>query len=126
MAGEPKRFAVISTDGSVAGFAEAVPFPVQASDHNCKVSVVRQSPVAEAVVVRASGYTAREPLSVTGNFKAESAPRNPSASADGTWHALIDTQTPGQRSGTATIKVAGKACAVTVSFPWGEGSGKQQ
>ena len=126
MAGEPKRFAVVSTDGSVAGFAEAVPFPIQASDHNCKLSAVRQTPLAETVLVRAGGYTAREPLNVTGNFKPESMPRNPTVSSDGTWQQLFETQTPGQRSGTTTIKVAGAGCAVTVSFPWGDGSGKQQ
>ena len=40
--GEPKRFAVVSRDGRVAGFAEAVPFPIEATDKNCKLSVVRQ------------------------------------------------------------------------------------
>ncbi|HZP24547.1 MAG TPA: hypothetical protein VFB04_13960 [Terriglobales bacterium] len=126
MAGEPKRFAVVSTDGSVAGFAEAVPFPIQASEQNCKLSVVRQAPLAETVLLRASGYPAREALSVTGNFKAESMPRNPTVSSDGTWQGLLETQTPGQRSGTTNIKVAGGGCAVSVSFLWGEGSGKQQ
>ena len=32
MLGEPKRFGVVSTDGKVAAFIEAVPFPVEAKD----------------------------------------------------------------------------------------------
>ncbi len=35
--GEPRRFAVVSTDARVAGFAEAVPFPIEASDKSCKL-----------------------------------------------------------------------------------------
>ena len=126
MLGEPKRFAIVSTDGRVAGFAEAVPFPIAASDRKCKLSVVREAPLAEVVAVRASGFVPYEMLRVTGQFGPEKTTHSPSAAPDGTWEAIMGTKAPGLNSGTATIKVAGQACAVTVSFPWGEGSEKQQ
>ncbi len=122
--GEPKRFAVVSRDGRVAGFAEAVPFPIEATDKNCKLSVVRQEPQAEVVAVRASGFTPYEMLSVTGNLGADSAVHSPTAAPDGTWQAIVGTKVFGQDSGVATIKVAGKGCTVSVSFKWGPGSEK--
>jgi hypothetical protein len=126
VAGEPKRFAVVSTDGRVAGFAEAVPFPIEASDKKCKLSVVRQTPLAEVVAVRASGFVPYEMMTVAGQFGSEQTTHSPTASPDGTWQAVMGVKAPGQDAGTATIKVSGQTCSVSVSFPWGEGSNKQQ
>jgi hypothetical protein len=114
--GEPKRFAVVSRDGKIAGFAEAVPFPIEATDKKCKLTVIRQSPLAELVAVRASGFTPYEMLTVTGHLGAADSVHSPSASADGTWQAIVGTRPPGQVSGVASIKVAGKSCSVGVSF----------
>jgi hypothetical protein len=122
--GEPKRFAVVSSDGKVAAFAEAVPFPIEATDKSCKVSVVRQSPLADVVLVRASGFTPYEMLTVKTNTSDTA--HSPTAAPDGTWQAMIGTKPPGESAGVATITVSGKGCAPTVSFPWGEGGTKQQ
>lgn len=124
--GEPKRFAVVSTDGQVAGFAEAVPFPIEATDKKCKLSVVRQTPMADVVAVRGTGFVPFEMLTVKGQFGSEQTTHSPTASPEGTWQAIMGTKAPGQDAGTATIKVSGQACSVSVSFPWGEGSNKQQ
>ncbi|MGA2371221.1 MAG: hypothetical protein ACLPPV_23120 [Candidatus Korobacteraceae bacterium] len=124
--GEPKRFAVVSTDGRVAGFAEAVPFPIEASDKNCKLSVVRQSALADDVIVRASGFTPYEMLTVKMNSGPEGTTHSPTASPDGDWLAVIGTKVAGQSSGVANIQVSGHGCSVSVSFAWGEGSAKQQ
>ena len=124
--GEPKRFAVVSDDGKVAGFAEAVPFPIEATNKGCKISVVRQSPLAELVLVRATGFVPYEMLNVSGHVGGLDSIHSPTVSPDGTWQALIGTKTPGQDSGTATIKVTGQQCSVSVSFSWGEGTAKEQ
>jgi len=65
--GEPKRFAVISADGTVAGFADAVPFPLEASDKGCRLSVVREAADAAVVAVRVRGFAPNEPLIVKTN-----------------------------------------------------------
>ena len=124
--GEPKRFGVVSTDGRIAGFAEAVPFPIQASDKNCKLSVVRQSALADVVALRASGFTPYEMLTVKTNLNPDDSIHSPTASPDGTWQAMIGTKIPGQNSGVANIQVSGHGCSVSVSFAWGEGSTRQQ
>ncbi len=122
--GEPKRFAVVSRDGRIAGFAEAVPFPIEATDKACKLSVVRDDPLAEVVAIRVSGFTPYEMLTVTGNTDGDNTVHSPTAAPDGTWQAIVGTKVFGQDSGVATIKVAGKDCSVSVSFKWGEGSEK--
>ncbi len=124
--GEPKRFGVVSTDGRVAGFAEAVPFPIEASDKNCKLSVVRESALADVVALHASGFTPYEMLTVKTNLSPDDATHSPTASPDGTWQAMIGTKIPGQSSGVANIQVFGHGCSVAVSFAWGEGSARQQ
>jgi hypothetical protein len=124
--GEPKRFAVVSRDGRVAGFAEAVPFPIEASDKGCKLSVVRQDPQAEVVAVRATGFIPYEMLSVTGTLGGDNAVHSPTVQPDGTWQAMVGTKVFGQTAGVADIKVAGKDCAVAVRFKWGADSGQLQ
>jgi hypothetical protein len=124
--GEPKRFGVVSTDGRVAGFADAVPFPIEASDKNCKLSVVLQSALADVVAVRASGFTPYEMLTVKMNSGPEGSTHSPTASPDGDWQAVIGTKVAGQNAGVANIRVSGHGCSVSVSFPWGEGSSRTQ
>lgn len=124
--GEPKRFAVVSDDGRIAAFAEAVPFPIQASDKGCKLSVIRQSPLAEMVLVQASGFVPYEMLNVSGHVGGLDSIHSPTVSPEGTWQALIGTREPGTESGTATIKVTGQQCMVSISFSWGEGAAKVQ
>jgi hypothetical protein len=124
--GEPKRFGVVSTDGKVAGFAEAVPFPIEAQDKSCKLSVVRQSPLAEVVAVRASGFAPSEMLTVKTNLASEQPAQSPTAAADGSWQAMMNTKSLGTTAGVASIQVSGKSCSVSVSFNWGEGSNKPQ
>ncbi len=124
--GEPKRFAVVSDDGRVAAFAEVVPFPIEATDKKCKLEVVRQSALAEMVLIRASGFVPFEMLNIDSNFGGQDTAHSPTVSPDGTWQAMVGTKAPGKDAGTAMIKVSGQQCSVQVSFPWGEGSAKEQ
>ncbi len=126
MLGEPKRFAVVARDGRVAGFAADVPFPIEATDKKCKLWVVRETPLGDEVAIRASGFTPYEMLKVTGSTGSDNTVHSPTAAPDGSWQAIVGTKAFGQVAGRATIKVAGQGCTVSVSFPWGEGSEKQQ
>ncbi len=124
--GEPKRFAVVSDDGRVAGFTEVVPFPIEATSKNCKVSVVRETPLAEKVMVSATGFVPYEMLNVSANLGGEDTVHSPTTSADGSWQAVVGTKAPGKESGTSSIKVSGQQCSVSLTFNWGEGSAKEQ
>ena len=103
--GEPKRFAVVSDDGRVAGFAEAVPFPIEAADKSCKIAVIRQTPLAEKVLVSATGFVPYEMLNVSTHLGGDDSVHSPTASAEGAWQAMMGTKTAGEESGVAKIKV---------------------
>jgi hypothetical protein len=121
--GEPKRMAVVSLDGKIAGFAEAVPFPIEASDKNCKLSVVRMGASAEAVTVRLAGFLPSERLALTTLTNMAEAAIDESADKQGSWTGVVKLPSKGQ--GKASISVApviGHSCKVAVSFDWGAGS----
>lgn len=122
VAGEMKRMAVVSPDGHIAGFADAVPFPIEATDKACKLSVVRQSPMAEWVVARATGLLPGEKLTVTTHSGTEGATLNQAADGSGNWTTVIGTQVKGQTQGKASIALSSASCNVSVSFDWGIGS----
>lgn len=122
VAGEMKRMAVASPDGQIAAFADAVPFPIEATDKGCKLSVVRMSPMAERVVARATGFSPGEKLTVTTHSGPEGATLNETADSSGNWTTVIGTQVKGQTQGKASITLTGASCSVSVAFDWGIGS----
>jgi hypothetical protein len=122
-AGEPKRMAVVSPDGEVAGFAEAIPFPIEAADKSCTLSVVRMGASVESVTVRLTGFRPNERLTLTTLTNMEEAAIDESADKQGSWTGVVKLQFKGQ--GKASISVApvtGQNCKVAVSFDWGAGS----
>jgi hypothetical protein len=122
--GEPLRFGVVSADGKTMAFTEAVPFPIQASDKVCKVSVVRQSTLADVVEVRASGFTPYEMMTVT--VPTNGSTQGPTATAQGTWQGTLHVDVRGETAGTAMVKISGHDCTVQVSFKWGQGNDQRQ
>ena len=124
--GEMKRLAVVSEDGRIAAFADAVPFPIEASDKNCKITVIRSSPQADTVVVRATGLKSNQPSTVTTRYGTAGVTEKPISGPDGTWQELVRAQDPKQPSGKALISVFDGVCNVSVTFDYGPGSNKPQ
>lgn len=124
--GEEKRMAVISEDGKIAGFADAVPFPIEATDRGCKLSVVRMSPLADVVLATASGLKANQTFTVSKRYGYEGASEKETARPDGTWESLINTQVTMQPKGKALISISDGSCTVSVTFDYGPGSNKPQ
>jgi hypothetical protein len=76
--GEMKRFAVVSRDGRVAGFADAVPFPHVASPH-LRVNWCREKYTKARCVSRStifSGLVTRRTLVICGSSMSSSTPSN--------------------------------------------------
>ncbi len=120
---------MVSRDGRVAGFAEAVPFPIEATDKDCKLSVVRQTPLAELCSVRASGFTPYEMLTVTGHVGGDRLRAQPNGRR---WKApgkpMIGTKPHGQDSlASATdSKSAARRAPCRSELSLGRGYAKQQ
>jgi hypothetical protein len=124
--GEEKRMAVVSEDGKIAGFADAVPFPIEATDKNCKLSVVRMSPLANVVLASASGLKPNQTLAVSKHYGYDSGSEKHTAGPDGTWESLINTEPEMQPKGKASISISDGSCTVSVTFDYGPGSNKPQ
>jgi len=124
--GEEKRMAVVSEDGKIAGFADAIPFPIAATDNRCKLSVVRMSPLADVVLASASGLKPNQALIISKRYGYESASEKETAGSDGAWESLISTQAAMQPKGKASISVSDGSCTVSVTFDYGPGSNKPQ
>jgi hypothetical protein len=120
--GEEKRMAVVSSDGKIAGFADAVPFPIEASDKNCRLTVVRMSPLADVVLARASGLKPKQPLTVTTHYADEASATSSTANPDGTWTEVMTAPIAKAPSGKALISDSDTFCSVSVAFPYGQGS----
>ena len=115
--------AVVSSDGKIAGFAEAIPFPIEASDKSCKLSVVRMGASAEAVAVRLAGFAPNERFTLTKLTNTEEATIDESADNQGSWTGAVKLPSKGQGKASITVvSVTGHSCKVAVSFDWGAGS----
>jgi len=124
--GEEKRLAVVSEDGKIAGFADAVPFPIEATDKSCKLSVVRMSPLANVVLASASGLKPNQTLAVSKSYGYDSTSAKYTAGSDGTWESLITTEPAMQPKGKASISISDGSCMLSVTFDYGPGSNKPQ
>jgi len=124
--GEMKRIAVVSEDGKIVAFADAVPFPIEASDKGCKLSVVRMSALAHTSIARAIGLKPNQALTVTTRYGDEGTTTKPHAGPNGTWQEIVAAQGTKQPSGKALISVSDGTCKVSVTFDYGLGSNKPQ
>lgn len=120
--GEPKKIALTSDDGQLHVFAQAVPFPMEASDGPCRMSAVMEGPAYEGVAVFVTGLQPKEELLVDIQSESESAQNKAIATDGGTYNSLIFPFVKGKPSGKCAFRVTGKSCKVGIAFPWGEGS----
>jgi len=124
--GEMKRMAIVSDDGKIAAYVDAVPFPIESSDKTCKLSVTRVSALADRVLARASGLQANAPLNVTTRYGEQVASSKASAGPNGTWQEVVTAPGVKPPSGKAGISVSDAVCTVAVTFDYGPGSNKPQ
>jgi len=124
--GEEKRMAVVSEDGKIAGFADAIPFPIAATDKSCQLSVVRMSPLANVVLASASGLKPNQTVTVSKRYGYDGGSAKYTAGPDGRWESLITTEPTMQPKGKASISVSDGNCTLLVTFDYGPGSDKPQ
>src|SRR5271166_5826151 len=109
--GEAKRMAVVSSDGKIAGFAEAIPFPIEASDKSCKLSVVRMGGSSDAVTVRLAGFTANEQITLRTLTDREESAVDKSADQQGNWTGVVKLPSKGQSKASISVTpVTGQNC----------------
>jgi len=120
--GEPKRVALTSDDWTLKAFAAAIPFPLEQTSGECRLSVEMAAPNYASVVLHGSGFQPGEALVVEFASGSEGGKQQASATSTGTYTATILPTVKGQNAGKARMALTSAKCHVAVQFPWGEGS----
>lgn len=124
--GEPKRFALTSDDRKLRVFASAIPFPLETTSGDCRLSVEMGGPGYTVVSIRGFGFQPGESLAIETTSGGDSGEMQSKSYSDGTHAAVLLPPVKGQKSGKVSFRVAGATCIVKIEFPWGEGSYKIQ
>jgi hypothetical protein len=116
--GEALRVALISTDETVAVFAEAIPYRLDASA-GCTVEGEMLS--LEGFAFSGSGFTPGETLEVVSRSDRNIIRRTATADDGGRLPTVIVLPTVrGRSGGDATIEVTGESCRVVLRYGWGD------
>lgn len=120
--GEPIRFVLASTDGSLIIPGTVVPFPIEGKDKNCRLEIRLATPSAEAILIYADGLPPNADVPFQSNSAGELEQAKFSANANG--HAVTADlpYVDGKESGVLKATLATKDCTVSVEIPWGKGT----
>lgn len=120
------RAALISTDESVMAFGQVIPFPIQASDKNCRIWVEQVSFDGTLFTIWGEGFEAGEVIRATTTSEGETQTHDTKVSPDGRYILIISPAVMGKNSGTASYMVVGKSCQASLKLDWGQGALKLQ
>jgi hypothetical protein len=120
--GEPKQFALISTDGKFRAFAQVVPFPMEFFSGSCHLSAVMTGPSYSGVLIGATGFLSGEDLIVDVRSDGQDIQKQAKATDRGEYETVLLPFVKGKRSGKLRFGIAAKSCEVAIEMPWGEGS----
>jgi len=124
--GEPMDYAIISTDGAVRAYVRAYPFPIQAQDGKCTLTVEMENSNFTAFVVRGAGFVPDENVATSSSFGGDATGGTQQASAQGEFVVALRADSPGKNSGSATFTATGKSCHPSVVYEWGKAAMKVQ
>lgn len=121
--GQAFELALRSTDGEVNAFASAVLFPLEARDGSCHVWLQVLGPSLAAFRAEGEGFVPGETLAVTSRIgKAEhrfEIQITEEGTFDNQYLALDGPVRKNKKGGSASFRVVGQACTVTVNYDWG-------
>jgi hypothetical protein len=117
--GEAMRVALISTDGMTRVYADAIPYPLEASSGSC--TVVGEMMNREMFAFSGSGFMPAETLHITSRSGRDVVRRTALANPVGRLETtIILPAVRGKKGGDATFEVAGAACQVALRYGWGD------
>jgi TPR repeat protein len=118
--GEPKRFALMTDDFKVRSFAKTIPFPIEAKDGPCRLSVEMAEPVGQAFEIRGEGFQPNEDVEVIDKSEDEVMRLTQKASTRGEVGGAEFPAVAGKSSGAASWSAQSKSCHVKVDYNWGK------
>jgi hypothetical protein len=119
--------ALVSSDGRVRAFATNVPFPIEAADQSCKVSLQRKTPDGGEATISGTGFPPKERVTIALTGETTGATLRRNADDKGNWSADV-SHTPDamHAEGSTQIGVKGKNCNVSLPWSWGKETQKPE
>lgn len=124
--GEPVRVALVAADHKHGAAVAEVPFPIEATDRGCKLSVVLGSQNAELVLVEGNGFKQDKDFSLGTESFGVKHPMKVAATTNGHFVAALTPWEPGHEVGDTTVYYTSSTCTPTVSFHWGKNTYKPE
>ena len=126
--GESKMYALISTDETVKAFARIVPFPIEAKEGSCRLSVELIENRGDLFGILAEGFEPDEEITTVSKFGDQVIDEGKLKvpSEEGKFLIFLLPSVIGGRSGPASFTASGKSCNLTVNYEWGPPALKKQ
>lgn len=120
--GEPYEVTLISADQKLRAFAKIIPFPNEASDGRCLLTLELLSTKGEAVAILGQGFEANEEIVTVSEYTQDKTDRVETrfkTPPDGKFVIIESPPVMAKQSGAASFTAIGKSCKLTVSYEWG-------
>lgn len=124
--GEPIRVALVAADRKHGAAVTMVPFPIEATDRGCKISVILGAKDAELVLVEGEGFHNDPKYTLGTESYGEKHPLNVKVSEKGRFVAAVTPWAPHHDVGDTVVYYQSSTCTPTVSLHWGKNSYKPE
>ena len=126
MQGEPKRFALVSSDGRAKAFGSETPFPVENAAGNCKVALERKKRDASEITVRGAGFKPNDRVTVAISGETNGTTLRSKTDAQGNFSVdFTHSAAPTTPNGDSQVNVKGSGCETTLPWKWGKDAEKK-
>jgi len=120
--GEPIRFVLRSKDNKILIPGTLVPYPIESSDHGCRLTALLSVPEGQAILVYGEGFVPNSEVVVNGDSAGELKESKHTVDAGGHLQILEMPFVLGKESGELKESIATKDCSVSITIPWGKGT----
>lgn len=126
--GEAMDYALISTDETVKAFTRVIPFPIEAKEGSCRLSVELVENRGDLFGIWVEGFEPDEEITTVSKFGDQVIDEGKLKvpSEEGKFLIFLLPSVIGGRSGPASFTASGKSCNLTVNYEWGPPALKKQ
>ena len=118
--GEWLQVALISSDLTIAAFAEAIPFPIEAKSGSCRIWLKLISSVGIQFTVHGEGYEAGEPVTAVWHIEEAAIKETWEADSAGSFQKALMHGLRVTEGGLATFSAIGESCDLLLEYEWGQ------
>ena len=120
--GEPIRFLLRSQDNKILIPGTLVPFPIESTDHGCKLTALLAVPEGQAILIYGDGFVPGSEVVIHGDSSGELKESSHAVDDRGHFEVIELPSVIGKDAGILKDSITTKDCTVSVSIPWGKGT----